>query len=50
MISLFNQLAAEGCAILFRCFRCKLNWHVIVVGNWATGPVIAWLLAHWLFS
>jgi len=45
MISLFNQFAEEWCAILFRCFRCKGNWYVIL---WVTGPVTSWLLAHWL--
>jgi len=40
MISLFNQLAEEWCVILFRSFRCKGNWCVIVVGNWSSNGLI----------
>jgi len=40
MISLFNQLAEEWCVILFRCFRCKGNWYVIVMGNWSSNVLI----------
>ena len=45
MISLFNQLAAEWCVILFRCFRCKGNWYIIVVGNWSSNGLIVSALA-----
>jgi len=40
MVSLFNQLTEEWCVILFRCFRCKGHWHVIVVGNWSSNGLI----------
>jgi len=45
MISLFNQLAEEWCATLFRCFRCKGNWYVIIVGNCSSYGLIVSALA-----
>jgi len=45
MISLFKEFAEEWCVILFRCFRCKGNWYVIVVGNWSSNGLIVSALA-----
>jgi len=45
MIRLFNQLAEEWCVILFRCFRWKGNWYIIVLGNWPRNELIVSALA-----
>jgi len=45
MVSLLNQFAEEWCVILFRCFKCKGNWYVIVVGNWSSNWLIVSALA-----
>jgi len=45
MLSLINQLAEVWCVILFRCFRCKSNWYIMVVGNWSSNGLIVSALA-----